>query len=183
MSSSGDVAPEAAPEPSAETTAKGALSHWQGMKRILVATDGSLTATDAVGFAIDFASARDAELIFVHVVPSIDFASPLGVDDPAVALPHEPTERDHALLQEASAVAAEHGVAATSILLGGSTADEIVGHAESSDVDLVVIGSRGHGAVSSGLLGSVALGVLHAAKQPVLVVRCAVGPHPLAGDP
>ena len=171
MSSSGDAAP-AAPESTAQTTTTGALSHWQGMKRILVATDGSLTATDAIGFAIDFASARDAELIFVHVVPIIDFASPLGVDDAGFALPHEPTERDHALLQEASAVAAEHGVAATSILLGGSTADEIVGHAESSDVDLIVIGSRGHGAVSTALsrqrgAGCPARGEAAGARRPV----------------
>jgi nucleotide-binding universal stress UspA family protein len=174
MSSSGD------PAATVTVTATGALSHWQGMKRILVATDGSLTATDAVGFAIDFASARDAELIFVHVVATIDFAAPLGFDDPGVALPHEPTEQDRRPLQEAAAVATEHGVAATSILLGGSTADEIVGHAESNDVDLIVIGSRGRGAVSSALLGSVALGVLHAASQPVLVVRCAAGQRPLA---
>jgi nucleotide-binding universal stress UspA family protein len=48
-----------------------------------------------------------------------------------------------------------------------------VAHAESCGADLIVIGSRGHGPVASALLGSVALGVLHAAKQPVLVVRCA----------
>jgi nucleotide-binding universal stress UspA family protein len=180
MSSADDATPVAAAPETASTTSTGALSHWRAMKRILVATDGSLTATDAIGFAIDFASARDAELILVHVVPTIDFASPAGVDEPGIALTHEPTERDHLLLQEASAAAAEYGVAATSILLGGSTAEEIVAHAESSKADLIVIGSRGRGAVSSALLGNVALGVLHAAKQPVLVVRCAIGPHPLA---
>jgi len=70
-------------------------------------------------------------------------------------------------------VATEHGVRATTILLGGTAADEIVAHAESCDADVIVIGSRGHGLVASALLGSVALGVLHAAKQPVLLLRCA----------
>ena len=43
---------------------------------------------------------------------------------------------------EASAVAAENGVTASTVLLGGSTADEIVAHAESCDADLIVVGSR-----------------------------------------
>jgi nucleotide-binding universal stress UspA family protein len=65
----------------------------------------------------------------------------------------------------------------------GATADEIVAHAESNAVDLIVIGSRGHGPVASALLGCVALGVLHAAKQPVIVVRCAVAPEaPVGAD-
>ena len=85
----------------------------------------------------------------MHVVPTHrPRRRPLGLEDSGIALPHEPTEHDHALLHEAAAVAAEYGVTATTVLLGGSTADEIVAHAESNDVDLIVIGSRGHGAVS-----------------------------------
>ena len=118
----------------------------------------------------------------MHVVPTIDIASPAVFEEPGIAVPHEPTERDQVLLREALAVADEHGVSATTVLLGGSTAEEIVAHAEASDVDLIVIGSRGRGPVSSVLLGSVVLGVLHAAKQPVLVVRCAIGPHPIGGE-
>jgi nucleotide-binding universal stress UspA family protein len=158
-------------------TPKGYLSHWRGMKRILVATDGSVSAADAIGFAVDFASARQAELTFVHVVPTVEFFATTGVDDTHGAVPHRPTEHDHALLRDAASLAAEQGVTATTVLLGGSSAEEIVAHAEASDADLIVIGSRGHGPVASALLGSVALGVLHASKQPVLVVRCAMAPH------
>jgi nucleotide-binding universal stress UspA family protein len=53
-------------------TPQGYLSHWRAMKRVLVATDGSITAADASAFAVDFASARDAELTFVHVVPVVE---------------------------------------------------------------------------------------------------------------
>jgi nucleotide-binding universal stress UspA family protein len=171
-SSPGDSAP-----PALETTPRGLLSHWRMMKRVLVATDGSVTAADAIGFAVDFASAREAELTFVHVVPTVEFLATTGSDDVHGVLRHEPTEHDHALLRDAAALAAEHGVAATTVLLGGSTAAEIVAHAEACGADLIVIGSRGHGPVASALLGSVALGVLHASKQPVLVVRCAMPPH------
>ena len=181
MSSSDGLAPAATV--AIETASDRLLTHWRSMQRVLVATDGSLTATDAIGFAVEFALAHDAELIFVHVVPTIDLVPPVGFEDPGLAVPHEPTAHDHAVLLQASDVATEHGVTATTVLLGGSTADEIVALAESNDVDLIVIGSRGKGAVASALLGSVVLGVLHAAKQPVIVIRCAMAPHPLAEVP
>jgi nucleotide-binding universal stress UspA family protein len=156
---------------------KGQFSHWQRMERILVATDGSLSAADAIGFAVDFAAPRHAELVFVHVVPTLDVVSSGALDDVPSAVPHEPTEHDRALLEAAATLAAEQGVHATTVLLGGSTADEIVAHADSSGADLIVIGSRGHGSVATALLGSVALRVLHTARQPVLVIRCALAPH------
>jgi nucleotide-binding universal stress UspA family protein len=152
------------------------------MKRILVATDGSLSAADAIGFAVDFAAAREAEVTFVHVVPTIDFVPTTGVDDVHGALPHEPSDHERSLLREAADLAAAHGVTATTVLLGGSTAAEIVAHADTCGADLIVIGSRGQGPVVSALLGSVAVGVLHTSKMPVLVVRCAIPPdEPGAG--
>ena len=75
------------------------------------------------------------------------------------------------MLEDAAAVAAEHGIVSTTALLRGDTIDEIVAFADSHDVDLIVIGSRGHGALASTLLGSVSRGVLRESKRPVLVVR------------
>jgi nucleotide-binding universal stress UspA family protein len=64
-------------------------------------------------------------------------------------------------------------VPAATKLLRGDPVDEIVAYADSLDVDLLVIGSRGHGALASALLGSVSCGVLRESKRPVLVVRAA----------
>lgn len=142
------------------------------MNRILVATDGSPPSAEAGVVAIELASKQRSELSFVHVVPRLDVFSAGAY---TAALPHEPTERDQALLEDAAAVAAEHGIVATTALRYGVTVEEIIVFADSQNVDLIVVGSRGHGAVASALLGSVSRGVLRESKHPVLMVRAAAG--------
>jgi nucleotide-binding universal stress UspA family protein len=56
-------------------------------------------------------------------------------------------------------------------LVPGSVVDEILSYSESHDVDLIVVGSHGHGALLRFLHGSVARGVARAAERSVLVVR------------
>ena len=146
------------------------------MKRILVATDGSASAAEAVAFGVELAAEQEAELIFVHVVPRLDIVPVTGVGGLGAAFPHKPTEHDHVLLEDAAAVAAEHELAPTTVLLRGETVDDLVAYADSHDVDLVVVGSRGRGALAGALLGSVSRGVLGASGRPVLVVRPAAVP-------
>jgi nucleotide-binding universal stress UspA family protein len=145
------------------------------MNRILVAIDGSPPSAEAGVVAIELASEQGSELSFVHVVPRLDVVS---AGDFTEALPHEPTEHDQALLDDAAAVAAEHGIVATTALRYGVTVEEIIVFADSHDVDLIVVGSRGHGAVASALLGSVSRGVLRGSKRPVLIVRAAAPTPP-----
>ena len=140
------------------------------MKRILVATDGSEPAAEAIAFGVELAAEHNAELVFVHVVPAVDLVPVMGFNLGG-AFPHEPSFEDRALLEDAASVAEGQGVVSTSILLKGDTVDEIVASADCHDVDLIVLGSRGHGAIASALLGSVSRGVLSESKRPVLVVR------------
>jgi len=150
------------------------------MKRILVATDGSPSSAEAVAFGVDLAAEHDSELIFVHVVPMLDVVPVTGLGSIGGAFPHEPTRHDHQLLADAAAVSAEHGVVATTTLLRGDTVDEIVAFADSHDVDLIVVGSRGLGVLSSALLGSTSRGVLRESKRPVLIVRAAAVAAPVS---
>ena len=143
------------------------------MKRILVATDGSPSSTEAVAFGVELAAENETELIFIHVVPTLDVVPATGFGGVAGAFPHEVSEYDRTLLDEAAAVAAGHEIVSTTAMLRGDTVDEIVAYADSHDVDLVVVGSRGHGSIASALLGSVSRGVLGESKRPILIVRAA----------
>ena len=74
-------------------------------------------------------------------------------------------------LQEAVADAESRGIHADYDLLEGDPGERILELARSRDVDLIVIGSRGLGALASVILGSGSKRVLHDADRPVLVVN------------
>ena len=140
------------------------------MKKILIATDGSPSAREAVKFGLELAEEHAAEVTFVHVVPVLDRGFADGIGVPA-ARPHRIDEVDRMPLEDALALAAERDVDVKAELLAGLPADEIVAYADTLDPDLIVLGSRGRGALATALLGSVSRAVLHEARRPVLVVR------------
>jgi nucleotide-binding universal stress UspA family protein len=140
------------------------------MKTIVIATDGSQTARDAVIFGLGLAADQQADVALVHVVPRFDVAPTLAFGMPAAA-PRKVDARERAVLEDAAALAAEHGIEGRAELLEGDVVDEIVAYADVVDADLIVLGSRGHGTLASAALGSVSQGVLHEAHRPVLVVR------------
>jgi len=141
------------------------------MKKILIATDGSPSAVEALEFGLDIAGEEEAEAIVVHVVPSVESIPAGSYGMAQAAIVHEVTGADRAPLEQAVELAAEKGLPVTTELLVGSTIAEITGYADHCDVDLIVVGSRGHGMLTNALLGSVSLGVLRHTERPVLVVR------------
>ena len=67
--------------------------------------------------------------------------------------------------------AREAGVEARGEVLEGNAVDEILSFADNCGADLIVIGSRGHGALAGALLGSVSSDVVQHANVPVLVAK------------
>lgn len=140
------------------------------MNKILIATDGSASARAAVEFGLELAAEQGAETIFVHVAPALDVLPVTGFGVTG-AMAHKVSAADRASLDEAERLASEKGVETRTVLLTGNAVDEIVAYADTVDADVIVVGSRAHGAIASAFLGSVSQGVLHEARRPVLVVR------------
>jgi nucleotide-binding universal stress UspA family protein len=140
------------------------------MKKILIATDGSATAREAVDVGVELAAEQGAEVTFIHVLPTDDYI--VSGRGHALPKPHIlDMDESEVALREAAEAAEEAGVSYAVERISGDTVDEIVAIADLTDADLIVIGSRGRGPITSTLLGSVSQGVLSESKRPVLIVR------------
>jgi nucleotide-binding universal stress UspA family protein len=140
------------------------------VKPIVIATDGSPAARDAVEVGLDLAAQRRAEVVLVNVVPPTDWRVTHLTPPPPEPRRLEVTD-DDTLLLEARELARARGLPCQLALLAGETAAEIARLAEAVEAELVVIGSRGRGGIASAVLGSVSRAVLDKASQPVIVVR------------
>ena len=129
-----------------------------------MATNGSPASWEAIKLGVKTAAERGAEVHFVHVVPTVDLALPIDVEDVGYAILYEPGVHERVVLEDAAAVATEHGVVASTALLGGSAARAIAAYGEACDTDLIVVGCQGHRAVTGALLGSVSLALLRDSK-------------------
>jgi nucleotide-binding universal stress UspA family protein len=137
------------------------------MQSILIATDGSPGSDAAVADGIELAREAGAKVTVVSVRPPIAL---LGEPYHHRKL-SEQLQAARAAVDRAMAAAADDGVGAEAEILEGEVAKEVLRLARSRNVDLIVIGSRGLGAVTGVLLGSVSRAVVRDADRPVLVVK------------
>ena len=145
------------------------------MKQILVATDGSPSAQEAVDVGLELAKEQGADVTFVHVAPPDEYRG--GKGSSGHPLTHtEPVDESETALKAAAEVAEEAGVSYALERVSGDTVESIVALADAKNADLIVLGSRGRNTLASALLGSVSHGVLRHASRPVLVVKSAKTP-------
>jgi nucleotide-binding universal stress UspA family protein len=143
------------------------------MATILVANDFSPDADRALDTAIVMAKRAGQAIEIAHVHASGSYLLP-----PPLELLTLPTsERVLAHIEAALSERADHvrqaGVEVETQMLVGVAHEAIVGRAEEIGAELIVIGSRGAGALAHVLDASVAERVVRHAPCPVLVV-----PHP-----
>ncbi len=137
-------------------------------KHILLAYDGSEHARRAAQIAGEYAREHPGSIVRVLVAVEA-LSADLG--EPNFGrIASERTGAGQALIDEARQILGE-GMNVDTHLLFGSAAEEIIDVAEIRQCDLIVMGSRGLGAVRGLLLGSHAQKVIQHAPCPVLVVR------------
>jgi nucleotide-binding universal stress UspA family protein len=143
-------------------------------RSILLATDGSEEARLATQAAIELSKATSSEVHVLYVLPSA--GELIG--------PHTyPADRRESLLEEAERdarkfldeqaeqIGSEGASVAETHLRTGRADKEVVRISEELGVGMIVLGSRGLGAVSRALMGSVSDSVVRHAHCPVFVVR------------
>jgi nucleotide-binding universal stress UspA family protein len=144
-------------------------------RNLLVAFDGSPASQLALGHAVMIAQACRAKLALVAVVappPLLSWQAPGGMRG---VYETEQTELEQRLREAADQVPDDLPV--TTRLVGGDPARELVRAARDGEHDLVVMGSRGRGRVSTAVLGSVSNHVMREVGVPVIVI------HPPDGSP
>jgi nucleotide-binding universal stress UspA family protein len=143
-------------------------------KRIVVGTDGSETAAQAVRQAIELAQLSGAQLSIVSAYSPISGRRVKGEQSEAPAdVQYEigPREDVIFILDAAAAEAKEAGVEVKTHPVEADPADAILNVAEEVKADLVVVGNKGMTGARRYLLGSVPNNVSHHASCSVIIVR------------
>ena len=143
---------------------------------ILVAIDGSPDADQALAQAVDLAESEHTRLTVMTALPRITGSClvPGAPVDELIAGAHAQAE---AVLRDARDQIPDD-LPVTTMLTEQPIRTALIRHITDGHHDLVVMGSRGRGAVRSTLLGSVSHYVLHHSPVPVLIVHADRTPKP-----
>jgi nucleotide-binding universal stress UspA family protein len=138
------------------------------MNTILIATDGSDPANQALEFAIDLAKETGASLEVLSVRPPRPAGR--GGAGPAILEVEEIHGPEH-IAEAAAQRAREAGLTATPHAAHGDVVDCIATSATALGADLLVVGSRGMGSLSGTVLGSVSHALVRRSPVPLTIVR------------
>ena len=141
---------------------------------IVVGTDGSETAGQAVRQAVELAKAHGAK---VQLVSAYEPVSGTRLREESTQVPDDmqwmvnPREDVDATLEDAAEIAKEEGIDVEVHARQGDPADAILDVAEETKADLIVVGNKGMTGARRFLLGSVPNKVSHHAPCSVLIIR------------
>ena len=143
-------------------------------RSIVVGTDGSQTASEAVRQAVELAKEIGAKIQLVSAYEPVP-ASRLREEKREVPEDLQwmvnPREEVDNTLSEAADTVKEAGVEVETFARQGDPADAILDVAEETEADLIVVGNKGMTGAKRFLLGSVPNKVSHHAPCSVLIIR------------
>jgi len=139
--------------------------------KVLLAVDGSADTKKMLAYLTEHTGLLGVtpHLFVLNVQPAIPARAANAVGRETVDLYH--SSEAEKVLRPIGKFLDRHGADYTSSYAVGHAAEEILKSAKKNKVDLLIMGSRGRGAIGSLLLGSVAQSVLSASEVPVMVVR------------
>jgi len=143
------------------------------LKKILVAYDGSSHSKHALNWAIDLSLMSGAEVSAVKVFESTRLYPAMaetrghGLKELLDGIHQE----DQRLIGEVVAEGQKKGVTVKGEILQGNITEAILAYAKKNDIDMIAVGTKGHGALEELLMGSVTRGLVSLAHIPVFVVK------------
>ncbi len=145
------------------------------VRRILVPVDFSKHSIRALDYAVRFAEPFGAELILLHVVEPVAYATPAdlyaGMATQLGNLLAEQRRSARQQVDDLAATYAKRGAKVRVQLRDGVAYREIVDGAAKAKADLIIQATHGRTGLSHVLLGSVAERVVRTADCPVLTIR------------
>lgn len=143
------------------------------IRNILVPIDGSECSLDAAKYATRIAKTENAQLFCIHVMTKVPYGytdSPPAIEEYFKDIEEKVQSwfdkvRDMAKIEGISKLKTENFTDVKSVIRS------IIDYANSRNVDLIVIGTRGRTGLKRLLMGSVANGVIQHAHCSILLVR------------
>ena len=143
------------------------------VRRILCATDLSESSANTIAFALSLAEKHQAEITLLHVIDALpDPTEHVYMAVPEIGpLRHDLEQRARGQLHHAVTDEVRAGGAITECVTVGRAYKEILRIAAEQRADMIVMGTRGHGAIGRMLFGSTSHHVVRAATCPVVTIR------------
>lgn len=141
------------------------------MASVLVCTDLSEHTDALLGRARWLAGGLGAAVWILHVAaPDPEFIGYEPGPDAVRQQVAQALRKEHQETQRHAEMLRAAGLTVTPLVVQGPTVDRILEHADRLNVDLILVGSRGHNVVYEFFVGSVAHELLKRSTRPVLVV-------------
>lgn len=138
---------------------------------ILLAVDGSVYTKKMLAYlaANNYLESSIHQYTVITVQPALPARARAAVGKEVVSQYY--AEEAEKVMEPVCKYLAQHGVTPQRVVKVGNVGEAIADFADAEKFDMLVMGSRGHGALATLVMGSVTMQVLANSLVPVLIVR------------